>query len=457
MAIPLWDRVRSLLPGRSGPPAPRRPQYAELLSELSGAGDEPEILRPLLLKFEGEAPDAAKDDILCRLLEAHPRPHLVNYLLAREEMSRGAEVVRSYPCNVWMDLSSSCNVECRFCKYTFQLLPHVKLTLEQIRAIEWLPYVRLLNLSAGTGESLTNPRFIEIFDHIREVGPHLSISLLSNGKALKEDVLRALRGRLDQLHVSMNAADEADHRRVFKHGDWGAFKANMAAMRRIFAGADRPRLTASFVMMRWNVERAVECLEFAAEYGANLVLFHHYFTPYIQEIHQDDRDTLADKFPVEESLYHDREHADEVFQRVRERARELGVAVQVPPPFSEKAHVAWGGRSVDAPSADCDAPWMNLYLLWGVRSKREEVTICCGLASDIGVYFDRDALATRQGLMEVWNSPAIRAYRRTVNGDRINPICALCRKTDRFDPAAPAVDQRTFFTFNGLPVPAHFQ
>jgi hypothetical protein len=98
-----------------------------------------------------------------------------------------------------------------------------------------------------------------------------------------------------------------------------------------------------------------------------------------------------------------------------------------------------------------------MFMLWGWKSRKEEITMCCGLASDTGIRFEWDEIFTKPGLGRVWNSPAMQAYRRTVNGNRINPICALCRKIDRFSPDAVYPDQRKFFVFNDLPIPPHFE
>lgn len=440
------------------PATPAHPAYVELLSRLTGAGDNIEPAKKLLFHLEKKRQYLDRHDALVYLWHRHPAPHMVNYLLAEEEIARCKETVVSLPTHVWMDLSSICNVECRFCKYTSTLLPKEIVTLDQVRAIEWLKYVRVLNLSSGTGESLTNPHFLDIFEYLRTRYPHLNISFLTNGKALTERVLRAVAGKLDQVHVSMNASNEDDYNRIIRRGNWQVFARNMETMREVLRGLQRPKVTASFVMMRWNVRLAVEYLDFAAAHGASLVLFHHYYTPYIQDVHGADPEALEEKFPATESLYYDKELSDEVFSRVKRRAEELKVEVQVPPPFTgADVVINYGARSLSKPPDNCTAPWLNLYLLWGIKSKQEEVTICCGLASDIGVYFNRDELATVAGLQQVWNSPILQAYRRTANGPRQNPLCRLCRQVDHFDPAAVYPDQKSFFTFADLDLPDHFR
>jgi len=428
----------------------------EIAATLVAEGDDPYVLIELLLDLErhGSEPDRRKT--LIHLLHNHPAPHRVNHLLARDEMARGSAELASYPVNVWLDLSNVCTVQCRFCKYVHKHHAPEHLSLEHVQSIEWLKYTSLLNLSAGTAESIANPRFIEIFQWLRDTYPHLHITLLSNGKTLNEKIVRALAGNLDQLHVSMNAGNREDYDRMIEDGSWERFAGNMKTMRDIFRDHGRPRVTASFVMMRWNLDRAEQYLEFARNHGADQVLFHHYYVPYIRDLHDGNPGVLGRKMPQDESLYFDRDRSDEVFARVRRRADEMGIDVVVPVPFQKKdTPIYFGVRSQDGGPADCSYPWTNLYLLWGFKSRREEVTICCGLASDLGVFFERDEVKDLGGLKKIWNHPTLQAYRRTVNGSRINPICRKCREIDRFDPNAEYPHQAEFFEFNDLPIPRH--
>jgi MoaA/NifB/PqqE/SkfB family radical SAM enzyme len=435
----------------------KHPPYAELLAELQALEGDVSRIAGRLADKERQGTLLDRHEALADLQTWHPAPHWVNYLLLMEEYRRGIDLVRSYPCYVWMDISSVCSVECRFCKYTHQHLPKKNVSLEHVQAIEWFPYVRLLNLTAGTAEAITNPQFIPIFDYLRDRFPHLHLSFLTNGRTLNERILRTIAGRLDQLHVSMNASSEEDYNHIIASGNWQQFSRNMRLMGQAFRGQKRPSVTASFVLTRSNIHRVVHHLEFATEHGASTVLFHHYYPHYVSDLHSADQEKLSEKFGYDESLYFHQGLSDHWLGQAEKRARELGVEAIIPPPFAAASQISFGCRSAKAGPSDCVDPWTKLYLLWGFKSKREEVTICCGLASDLGVYFDRDEIATRAGLFKVRNSPTLRAYRRTVNGGRVNPICAMCRTVDRFAPDAVYPDQRSFFTFNDLPVPPHFQ
>lgn len=433
-------------------------EYIKICNELIGMGDDPILVRDELLKLERSEQNLSRIEVILYLMDRHPRPHIVNYMLCKEEFKARATVVRSFPTHLWLDISSICTVECRFCKYTHQELPKKLVSLEQVKAIEWLKYVRMLNLTAGTAEAISHPRFIDIFSFLRDTYPHLHISLLTNGRTLDKKILTALRGRLDALHVSMNASNEADYNRMIKKGSWQDFDQNMQDMHVIMKDAERPKISASFIVSARNQNSTVANLEYAAKHGASVVLFHHYYPKYVNDIHFG-RDTLADKLLETESLYFNRELSDKIFELVRKRGVELGVDVHTPPPFSggQKVYINWGVRSLRPPVDECTDPWMNMYMLWGFKSKKEEITICCGMAQDIGVYFDHDQIATKEGLLRVWNDPIVQAYRRSANGENLNPVCAECRKVDRFDPATVYLDQSVFYEYAGLPVPEHWQ
>jgi MoaA/NifB/PqqE/SkfB family radical SAM enzyme len=365
--------------------------------------------------------------------------------------------MRAYPSYVLMDVSNICTVECRFCKYTHDFMNKKWITLEQIQTCEWFRNLTYLNFTAGTAEALSNPQFVPIFEYVHSTYPHLILGLLTNGRTLHEKILRVLEGRLHELHVSMNACNEADYDRIIANGSWALFRRNMESVRTMLSRGRKPWLQASFVKMRWNLDSAVEELEFAADHGADKVLFHHFYPHYIQDLYDSDAKRRAEKFGPEQSLYFEPERSDEVFARVRERAAELGVEVETPPPFTAQTHITWGARTLAAPPESCAYPWTHMFMLWGWKSRREEITMCCGLASDTGINFEWETVFTRDGLFEIWNSPTMQAYRRTVNGGRVNPICAMCRKIDKYNPHAVYPDQRDFFTFNALPVPKHLE
>ncbi|WP_210168588.1 radical SAM/SPASM domain-containing protein [Bradyrhizobium viridifuturi] len=450
------DLAPSTAPNVLQPEPFRHGVYNDLLLR-SQLVTQSELLEPRLRRWENENLLLDRYSALKRLVDEMPQPHLANYELSVHETKARMDQVYALPPDICMDLTSVCNIQCRFCKYTHNHVPKAFLPLEHIKQIEWFKYAWWLNFSAGTAESIIHPKFSEIFSYVRDNNPHLHLSILTNGRSLVKKRLDEFYDRLDYLYVSMNASNREDYDRVIHQGDWEKFSTNMRAMKQALNGSKRPFVQANFVMMKWNLGSALQNLEFAAENGAHMVTFIHFYPHYIPDIHAGHEEVINSKFGFSDSLYFDKERSDEMFARVVDRAKELGVQVRVPPPFSKQTQIYFGNRWEDEVPEECGEPWRHLFLLWGWKSRREEATICCGLAADIGAYFDREAIRTTSGLREFWNSPILQAYRRTANGDNMNPVCAQCRKIDRFDPETTYWNQRDFFKFVDLPVPAHFE
>ncbi|MBF0565442.1 MAG: radical SAM protein [Nitrospirae bacterium] len=476
----------------------RHPVYVKLLGELWQKGDDDAWLAGEFRRLEEDGRFLDRYATLTHLLEIHPYPHHVNALLCTWEMENSIETVRSFPINLGMDITNMCNVRCRFCKYTDGLFPADTVTLAYVRRIEWFRYLSGFGFGGGTAESLVNPGFVDIFNYIREGFPHLYINIFTNGVALTPEVLHVLAGRLDHLHVSMNASNEEDYGRVVARGNWKRFSANMKSMAEILRGHSRPVVTSSFVMIRSNVQRAVEFVEFAHAHGASRVTLNHYLSGINERYYGAETATMEEKLKKTDSLYYDRERANEYFAMALERGRELGIEVDVPVPFpsrkayeapqahkesqispapqesrASKAHreqelqahreaplswITFANRSVSPPPAVCFAPWSHMFLRWGIRSVRPEVWFCCGSAVDTGIYYDKDEALSASGLLRIRNHPSLRAFRRTVNPPVVNPVCAHCRRVDRFDPDDDfPPDQGAFYDFNCLPMPDHLQ
>jgi MoaA/NifB/PqqE/SkfB family radical SAM enzyme len=435
--------------------------YRELLQELWQRGDDGVWLADELLRLENDGKLLDRYAALKHLLGAAPNPNHINALLCQWEIDRGMDTLSSFPLEMGLALTNRCNIRCRFCKYREGLLPQDFLTLGDIKRIEWFKYLSGFALNSSTAEPLVNPEFIPIFNYIREGFPHLNLSMFTNAVGLSEAVVHALAGRLDYLHISMNASNEADYNRVIERGSWRRFSSNMKTMARILKRHRRPLINASFVMIRSNIERAVEFVEYAAAHGAYRVALNHYIYGFNESCYGYDASEKPnpEKLDKTESLYYDKPRSDEFFSRALERGRQLGIEVDIPLPFSSpEKWINFTNRSAVSPPEKCLAPWTFMALRWGDLSLRPEVWICCGSALDTGIYYDRKEAFSADGLLRIRNCPELRAFRRTVNPPTVNPVCANCRSVDRFEPGTDyPPDQRGFYEYNGLPLPEHLR
>ncbi|MBF0339312.1 MAG: radical SAM protein [Nitrospirae bacterium] len=392
------------------------------------------VIGKYLLHLQSKGIYLNKYDALVYLLERHTAPALVNELLCIEEAEMSIEEVKSYPLEVHMDMSTICNIRCRFCKYTPGMYPVEMITLDYIKSIEWFKYIRRFYMAGLTGETLTNPEFIEIFNFIRDTYPHLILTLYTNGAALSEKVINTIAGRLDCLHVSINAATKEDYNNIIKNGNWDVFSANMKHMANMRKNFDKPVISASFIMVRSNIDNAVRHVEFARDHGISTVQLPHYIHGLNAAYCNSDLSGQYEKFTREDSLYFERQKSDDMFEQAAQCARESGINLMYPVPFQCNDYVVRYGRKTLDRSWKCFFPWTNIHLHWGAKSKRREVIFCCGTATDNGIFYNKEDVVTKEGLLRIRNDKILCLYRRTVNGPKVNNVCNFCRSYDVSDP-----------------------
>ena len=81
-------------------------------------------------------------------------PHIVNENLNTFECKYKFEELLSFPLAVGINLTTTCNMQCKFCSYHPKHLKQKStLTLVQFKAMKWLKYVSRISLFAGIGES----------------------------------------------------------------------------------------------------------------------------------------------------------------------------------------------------------------------------------------------------------------------------------------------------------------
>ena len=130
------------------------------------------------------------------------------------------------------------------------------------------------------------------------------------------------------------------------------------------------------------------------------------------------------RMSAEHSFYYNRAGCDRAMEVAARRAGELGLELHRPLPFAAgPASVFVGDRVAQAPPA-CDKPWKSCSLscLPGPERHREMVFCCFGAFYRIA--YAKDDLSEDSFLTKVWNHPAARYFRRTINGRGFNPVCA---------------------------------
>jgi len=226
-------------------------------------------------------------------------------------------------------------------------------------------------------------------------GLDVPLHIDTNGVYLTEAVCeRLVASRVDYVNISLDAATDATFRRVRKGAP--PLRDVCENIRRLMTirartGATFP-VSISFTLMRSTLDEWPDFLRMAAELGVPIAAARHL------EAYTADMEA--------ESLWFDRERFNQALLDATALANSLGLTLSAPPPFA-----GLGARSGHRP---CLLPWRTAVMLGN-----GDVNACCVPGMKMGNLHDNS-------MEEIWNGPAYRALRRTVNSPDAQGPCKAC-------------------------------
>lgn len=153
---------------------------------------------------------------------------------ALTEDDKFGHLVRKHPCysgdghfkfgRIHLPVSPACNIQCKFCKRTFNKFekrPGVaggivrpEQAVELIgRALELCPELTVAGI-AGPGDTLATPHALEAFEAIHDKYPGLINCLSTNGLLLEQHAERIVKAGVKTVTVTVNGVDPAVQERI---------------------------------------------------------------------------------------------------------------------------------------------------------------------------------------------------------------------------------------------------
>lgn len=279
------------------------------------------------------------------------------------------------------------------------------------RIMDQFPGLDRLHLQ-GLGEPLLNPSFFDMAAYA--AGKGLSVSASSNLTVLDERMAEAcITSGLDCLHVSVDAAEAATYEAIRPGSSFPVLldKIDLLVREKGRAGATRPSLRMTTVVMRRNLRQLPDLVLLAAKFRMEQVFVQHLCHSF-QESTLPAQYGPMKEFVEKESLTKERpERVEECFCRARETAERVGIDLRLP--------------SVEAITNErpshkvrCDWPWTGMYV-----SYQGYVMPCCMVSTPDRINFGNVA---NQPLAEIWNGPVYEAFRERLSSDHPPEICAAC-------------------------------
>jgi MoaA/NifB/PqqE/SkfB family radical SAM enzyme len=266
----------------------------------------------------------------------------------------------------------------------------------------------------GVGEPMLVKNLPKMVRYLKDRGVYVLFN--TNGTLLNEKNGRAMiASGLDELRVSLDAADAATYRAVRGKNYYDRILRNVRAFRALQEreGLEHPRVSAWLTGLKETVAELPAFVKVAASLGVKEV--------YLQRLVFFEKDAIGLARP-DQALYE---------QMSRDEARYLDEAEKLAASLGITFHASGAAtepgvslkRSGDgSPWSLCRRPWTVMYVTANGR------TLPCCIAPFSQRGYENYTLgdATQQALSEIWNGQAYQDFRGSLLSEQPPPACANC-------------------------------
>jgi MoaA/NifB/PqqE/SkfB family radical SAM enzyme len=324
---------------------------------------------------------------------------------------RASEAIAPPVC-LYLEVTNRCNLLCETCPRTFETLePPADMSWDLFtRIVDQVPNVARVVLH-GVGEPMLVKDLPRMVRYLKDRGTYVLFN--TNGTLMQPKRFRELiETGLDELRVSLDAADRASYRRVRGKDffdrivrDVGKFVAFQKA-----AGATTPRVSLWLTGLKETVDQLPAFVRLAAEMGVTEV--------HLQRLVFDEAGYGMARADL--SLFESaRAEETAAIAEAEALGRSLGVTLDASgatePGISLK-------RQEDRAWATCRRPWSLMYVTAHGRALP-----CCIAPFSVRGYANYTlGDATQATLREIWNGPAYRDFRTSLLSDAPPAPCRNC-------------------------------
>jgi MoaA/NifB/PqqE/SkfB family radical SAM enzyme len=291
---------------------------------------------------------------------------------------------------VRLDTTNLCNLRCTMCYYSADAnRKRDDMDPALFRRImdQLAPRLRMFYLSCAT-EPLMNKKFVEFLRITGEYEIPFT-SFCTNGLLMNEEVADScIRSKISEVIFSVDGATAETYERIRVGGKWERLlpRIDLLAERKRAAKSVFPEIRANFTCMLDNIDELPAMVQFAADHSIQKLHVRH-LVPYNNEL---------DIFK-EQMAYVSAFNARAA--EARERAKALGVQLELPDPVGQTHRASSGGRREANPY--CMLPWMHAIINW-----KGDYRLCAA-------YGSMGNLQT-QSFDEIYNSPKMKEIRNAL-------------------------------------------
>ena len=305
--------------------------------------------------------------------------------------------VPDFPRRVHVELTSICNLRCRFCAHSCsKRLGHASADVVELVCETLLPNCATAELQ-GTGESLLSPGFDAVLEAAMASG--CRIILITNGTLLTERRMGQLAAAGVEIVVSLDGTTAATY-------EWhrpGASFVNVLAGLRSWKGvrkldsaaANAASLVISMTLTAMNLSEVCDMVRLAASLEADGL----FVAPVRRTISDHALWQMLTVDGMEDRLH-------ETLEQARHEAVRLGVMFL--------SSCSTGSECARGSALLCPSPWEHIYVGWDGN-----VYPCCQFRTAIGNCLE-------ENFEDIWHGAQIGAIRRGWMKGVVPPECQDC-------------------------------
>jgi MoaA/NifB/PqqE/SkfB family radical SAM enzyme len=335
-----------------------------------------------------------------------------NAVLNDSEFRQGLSELASYPPNLRITAEVRCNIPetsqaCAYCAWDWAKAKEngsPAFTLDSIDELGGFYRNAHSICDCSIGEPLMHKQFDEILFRFNIEGKHFSFT--TNGQLLVERRRRQLLGKDVEVYVSLDSATLDGFSR-YRNDRFETIITNLRSLcaeKRQHGGL--PKVIASFIAMRSNIDELNSYLRLMMDVGVDLVK--------LRSLYLDDN--VA---PITVNNGYRFDYATEVLSK-HELAAHGARAQQSASEIGLPLYVEWDQFEPEADTSSrplCAEPWKTIYVL------ARGIMPCCYATEPIAKWTDQGERSLDEFLHDVFNSGEYQNLRRELAAGRLAPFC----------------------------------
>jgi MoaA/NifB/PqqE/SkfB family radical SAM enzyme len=332
-----------------------------------------------------------------------------------EAVSADGPIAAAPPVCLYLETTNRCNLLCTTCPRTYEELePPADMSWDMFtRIVDQVPDIARVVLH-GVGEPMLVKDLPRQVRYLKDRGAYVLFN--TNGTLLTPRKGRELaEAGLDELRVSLDAADAASYRQIRGKDFFARILRNVRAFTETQAreGLAKPRVSMWLTGLRETVEQLSAFVRVAHEAGVKEV--------YLQRLVFFGSDAIGHARP-DQALFErmTREEAA-LLDEAAALAASLGMRFSASGAASEPG-MSLRREAEASPWSLCRRPWSVMYFTANGRA------LPCCIAPFAQRGYENYTLgdASQESLREIWNGPAYQAFRTALLSDVPPASCAGC-------------------------------